>query len=159
MAVPLIVPWVCNVVVLNVTGYRPVNFTGDLPMCAIAMYFWFCNDSLSWDVSAPGSPLDQMYILKYDIPKGVSGFTADCSFAVWHSHAFYYRTQVTKWSDKRVTLMSEIIKGMRVIKMYCWERPFSDIIETLRRSDISSRHWSGNSKGKNILLHCLTQPH
>ena len=29
--------------------------------------------------------------------------------------------------------MSEVIGGMRVIKMYCWEKPFGKLIDTLRQ--------------------------
>jgi len=30
--------------------------------------------------------------------------------------------------------MNEIIAGMRVIKMYCWEKPFGDVVRKVRRS-------------------------
>ena len=43
------------------------------------------------------------------------------------------RLKIAIWSDKRNHLMSELINAMRVVKMYCWEKPFSDIINTLRR--------------------------
>ena len=34
---------------------------------------------------------------------------------------------------KRVQLMSEIISAMRVIKMYCWEKPFAARARQLRK--------------------------
>ncbi|XP_062616989.1 ATP-binding cassette sub-family C member 4-like isoform X2 [Saccostrea cucullata] len=39
--------------------------------------------------------------------------------------------------DKRIHLMNQIIAGMRVIKMYCWEKPFSEIIFKLRRAEMA----------------------
>lgn len=36
-------------------------------------------------------------------------------------------------SDNRIRLMNDIIKGMRVIKMYAWERHFSKLISEARR--------------------------
>ena len=36
-------------------------------------------------------------------------------------------------TDKRVKLMGEIIKGMRAVKMYSWEEPFTDRIKGVRK--------------------------
>ena len=36
-------------------------------------------------------------------------------------------------ADERIKIMNEIITGMRVIKMYCWEIPFSDLVAQVRR--------------------------
>ena len=36
-------------------------------------------------------------------------------------------------ADERIGIMGEIIAGMRVIKMYCWEKPFGKVIEEIRR--------------------------
>ena len=45
----------------------------------------------------------------------------------------FYRMKIGAAGDKRINLMNQIIAGMRVIKMYCWEKPFSEIIFNLRR--------------------------
>jgi ATP-binding cassette subfamily C (CFTR/MRP) protein 4 len=39
--------------------------------------------------------------------------------------------------DKRVGLMGEIISGMRVIKMYCWEKPFGELVDIVRRKEVN----------------------
>ena len=44
-----------------------------------------------------------------------------------------YQTQVTISTDKRIRIMNEIIAGMRIIKMYAWEKAFAKLIESYRR--------------------------
>lgn len=43
------------------------------------------------------------------------------------------RLKVGRWCDKRLQLMNDILSGMRVIKMYCWEKPFSELLAQLRK--------------------------
>lgn len=45
----------------------------------------------------------------------------------------YFRTKVVEITDERVKLMSEIIKSMRIVKMYCWESAFIQKICHLRK--------------------------
>ncbi|XP_078695256.1 ATP-binding cassette sub-family C member 4-like [Branchiostoma floridae x Branchiostoma belcheri] len=47
-----------------------------------------------------------------------------------------YRSQVAQKTDDRIRTMSEIISAMRVIKMYTWEKPFSEIVANLRKIEI-----------------------
>ena len=47
------------------------------------------------------------------------------------------RLRVVTITDKRVTMMDEIINSMRLIKMYAWEEPFIKRVEDLRRQEIS----------------------
>jgi ATP-binding cassette subfamily C (CFTR/MRP) protein 4 len=36
-------------------------------------------------------------------------------------------------TDYRIRLLSDIINGIRVIKMFAWEKPFSKLISNARR--------------------------
>ncbi|CAG7835020.1 unnamed protein product, partial [Allacma fusca] len=46
------------------------------------------------------------------------------------------RFKTAKRTDKRGQMMNEIIIAMRVIKMYAWEKPFSVMVDQLRRSEV-----------------------
>ena len=44
-----------------------------------------------------------------------------------------YRFKIAHKTDERGRIMNEIIIAMRVIKMYAWEKPFSKMIDHVRR--------------------------
>ena len=48
-----------------------------------------------------------------------------------------YRFKAAKVTDTRVKLMSEVINGIRVIKMYGWEYAFSRLITKIRKYGVS----------------------
>lgn len=41
--------------------------------------------------------------------------------------------KVLKVTDERVKIMSEIIKSMRIVKMYCWESAFEKKVRHVRK--------------------------
>ncbi|CAF5141139.1 unnamed protein product [Rotaria magnacalcarata] len=47
--------------------------------------------------------------------------------------AVYYRTKILQVTDKRVKLMAEIIKSMRIVKMYCWESAINRKVRSVRK--------------------------
>ncbi|KAK3795778.1 hypothetical protein RRG08_031859 [Elysia crispata] len=47
-----------------------------------------------------------------------------------------FRRETAVLSDNRVKVMNEIISGIRIIKLYCWEKPFGRLVENLRRLEV-----------------------
>ncbi|KAK9869552.1 hypothetical protein WA026_003305 [Henosepilachna vigintioctopunctata] len=47
-----------------------------------------------------------------------------------------YRMQVAKKTDNRVKIMSELLAGVQVIKMYSWETPFEAVVEKARIDEV-----------------------
>ena len=46
------------------------------------------------------------------------------------------RTNIMKTVDARVKLMNEVLTGIRVIKYYCWEKPFKGKISDIRNVEL-----------------------
>lgn len=44
-----------------------------------------------------------------------------------------FRYQIAQKTDSRIKLMSEVISGIQVIKMYAWEKPFEKAVELARK--------------------------
>ena len=44
-----------------------------------------------------------------------------------------FRLQIAGLTDERVQATNELIAGMRIVKMYAWEKSFEDLINNLRR--------------------------
>ena len=38
------------------------------------------------------------------------------------------------WTDKRNSIMTDVLTGVKMIKMFCWEDPFSQMVEESRKS-------------------------
>ncbi|VDM49698.1 unnamed protein product [Toxocara canis] len=47
------------------------------------------------------------------------------------------RRQIAVRTDKRVSVMNEILNGIRVIKMYAWEDAFAKVVDDLRKNELS----------------------
>ncbi|CAF1547050.1 unnamed protein product [Rotaria magnacalcarata] len=52
---------------------------------------------------------------------------------LWVSLSFWHPTL----TDQRIKIMSEIIKSMRIVKMYCWEMAFDKKVRHVRRREIT----------------------
>jgi hypothetical protein len=46
---------------------------------------------------------------------------------------FKSRAKICARTDKRVSLLTEILNSLKIIKMYCWEKPFSERVTKLRK--------------------------
>ncbi|XP_041354291.1 ATP-binding cassette sub-family C member 4-like [Gigantopelta aegis] len=46
------------------------------------------------------------------------------------------RQKTAVFTDDRVRIMNEIISAIRVIKMYCWEKPFGELVRKVRRLEL-----------------------
>lgn len=46
---------------------------------------------------------------------------------------FLFRAETAALTDERIRTMSEVISGIRVIKMYGWEKPFGALVDEVRR--------------------------
>lgn len=44
-----------------------------------------------------------------------------------------YRAETAILTDDRIRTMNEVISGIRVIKMYGWEKPFAALVDEVRR--------------------------
>ena len=58
-------------------------------------------------------------------------------FQSWMGRQFAkLRVETATKTDKRIRLMNEIINGMKVIKMYTWEKPFASLVHESREEEI-----------------------
>ena len=65
-----------------------------------------------------------IYILMLIVQMGVS------------SASFPIRNNALSSLDTRVKLMNEVLTGIRVIKYYCWEKPFKGKIDEIRNAEL-----------------------
>ncbi|KAJ8734039.1 hypothetical protein PYW07_014590 [Mythimna separata] len=88
---------------------------------AVVLYFLFV--AASW---APFVGLFGVVILILPLQAGLTKLTA------------VVRRSTAKRTDKRIKLMSEIINGIQVIKMYAWEKPFQLVVKAARAYEMTS---------------------
>ncbi|XP_035867120.1 multidrug resistance-associated protein 4 [Phyllostomus discolor] len=60
------------------------------------------------------------------------------------------RSKTAAFTDARIRTMNEVITGIRIIKMYAWEKSFADLITNLRRKEISKILRSSYLRGMNL---------
>ena len=58
-------------------------------------------------------------------------------FQSWMGRQFAkLRVETATKTDRRIRLMNEIINGMKVIKMFTWEKPFGRLVHEARKEEI-----------------------
>ncbi|KAM3862000.1 ATP-binding cassette sub-family C member 4-like [Diretmus argenteus] len=60
------------------------------------------------------------------------------------------RGETAALTDDRIRIMNEVVSGIRIIKMYGWERPFSALVNEVRRMEISKIMKSSYLRGLNM---------
>ncbi|XP_054442451.1 ATP-binding cassette sub-family C member 4 isoform X2 [Pteronotus mesoamericanus] len=61
-----------------------------------------------------------------------------------------FRSKAATFTDARIRTMNEVITGIRIIKMYAWEKSFAELITNLRRKEISKILKSSYLRGMNL---------
>ncbi|CAG0895339.1 unnamed protein product [Cyprideis torosa] len=93
-------------------------------------------------IAGPLQSLISVGIIGYFVswPVSVAGFTA--LFLIVPLQTYLgkvfskFRLKTAGKTDERVRLMSEILDGMRIIKMYAWEKPFAEKVDFARRAEV-----------------------
>ena len=52
------------------------------------------------------------------------------------AYANHFRVLNLKYTDERIKLINEVLVGIRIIKYYCWERPFLGKISEIREKEL-----------------------
>uniref|UniRef100_A0A672TCE8 Multidrug resistance-associated protein 4-like n=1 Tax=Sinocyclocheilus grahami TaxID=75366 RepID=A0A672TCE8_SINGR len=61
-----------------------------------------------------------------------------------------YRSKTAAFTDNRIRTMNEVVSGIRIIKMYAWEKPFAALVNDVRRKEISKIMSSSYLRGLNM---------
>ncbi|CAJ1086990.1 multidrug resistance-associated protein 4 [Xyrichtys novacula] len=61
-----------------------------------------------------------------------------------------FRSKTAVLTDSRIRTMNEVVSGIRIIKMYAWEKPFSALVSDVRRKEISKIMKSSYLRGLNM---------
>uniref|UniRef100_A0A672S3R3 Cystic fibrosis transmembrane conductance regulator n=1 Tax=Sinocyclocheilus grahami TaxID=75366 RepID=A0A672S3R3_SINGR len=61
-----------------------------------------------------------------------------------------YRSKTAAFTDSRIRTMNEVVSGIRIIKMYAWEKPFAALVNDERRKEISKIMNSSYLRGLNM---------
>jgi ATP-binding cassette subfamily C (CFTR/MRP) protein 4 len=90
----------------------------------------------------------------------VSGFAMICLFIAFQALMGVlfgrFRQRTTDITDERVNRMSELISAMKILKFYCWEEPFADVVDDIRRREIDALKRSYYLKGINLSFFYVT---
>ncbi|XP_077399671.1 ATP-binding cassette sub-family C member 4-like isoform X2 [Vanacampus margaritifer] len=69
----------------------------------------------------------------------------------WFGKLFgIFRSKTAVLTDSRIRIMNEVVSGIRIIKMYAWEIPFSALVTESRRKEINQIMKSSYLRGLNM---------
>ncbi|KAM7375245.1 hypothetical protein PAMA_014371 [Pampus argenteus] len=61
-----------------------------------------------------------------------------------------FRSKTAVLTDNRIRTMNEVVSGIRIIKMYAWEKPFAALVSEFRSKEISKIMKSSYLRGLNM---------
>ncbi|KAL0104962.1 hypothetical protein PUN28_016536 [Cardiocondyla obscurior] len=67
------------------------------------------------------------------------------------------RAMIAPLTDRRVQLMSELVAGIQVVKMYAWEKPFSKIVSMTRELEIEKIKFSSYVRAAYLAIIVFTE--
>ncbi|CAH2099891.1 unnamed protein product [Euphydryas editha] len=68
-----------------------------------------------------------------------------------------FRGKIARRTDQRVKVMSELVNGVQVIKMYAWEKPFEKLVDKLRKWEVKFILRTSYIKGFSVALSVFTE--
>lgn len=102
---------------LDLMSYLQMVWSAPLQIC-LSLYFL-------WELLGP-SVLAGVGVMVLMIP--LNGVIAKKQRA--------YQVKQMGQKDRRIKMMNEVLNGMKGIKLYAWEKPFSDLITSIRESEL-----------------------
>ncbi|XP_061693359.1 ATP-binding cassette sub-family C member 4-like [Syngnathoides biaculeatus] len=96
-----------------------------------------------------------IYFLWYEIGPSCLAGVAVIAFMMpvqtWFGKLFgIFRSKTAVLTDNRIRIMNEVVSGIRIIKMYAWENPFSSLVTESRRKEINQIMKSSYLRGLNM---------
>ena len=101
----------------------------------------------SYIIISPVIVTASLWIISKDFGEAsIFGFCAYVAIVIlqifWAKSTIQWRYQEVCWSEKRLKSISEAINGIRTIKTFGWEYPYSDLINKNRRLQVM--YWAIN---------------
>uniref|UniRef100_A0A3B3XE74 ATP-binding cassette, sub-family C (CFTR/MRP), member 4 n=1 Tax=Poecilia mexicana TaxID=48701 RepID=A0A3B3XE74_9TELE len=82
---------------------------------------------------------------------GVAAVALMMPVQTWFGKLFgIFRSRTAVLTDSRIRIMNEVVSGIRIIKMYAWEKPLSALITEVRRKEICQVLRSSYLRGLNM---------
>ncbi|GAA6216134.1 multidrug resistance-associated protein 4-like [Lates japonicus] len=82
---------------------------------------------------------------------GVAAVVLMLPLQTWFGKLFgIFRSKTAVLTDNRIRIMNEVVSGIKIIKMYAWEKPFSALVTEVRRKEISQVLNSSYLRGLNM---------
>ncbi|KAM4560262.1 ATP-binding cassette sub-family C member 4-like [Odontesthes bonariensis] len=82
---------------------------------------------------------------------GVAAIAFMMPVQTWFGKLFgIFRSKTAVLSDSRIRIMNEVVSGIRIIKMYAWEKPLSALVTEVRRKEIGQILKSSYLRGLNM---------